>query len=158
MEPEADIQSIKNKAVDYLSRREHSERELRDKLEAKGFDQELLDQVIQDMLDLGYLSDERYARMIIRSCYEKAQGPKKIRFKLQQKGLATSVVNEAFEEFEGDWFSLAQSLRARKFPTSIKHTDKESYYKEKARQMRFLAGRGFSMDQISFALENVSDD
>jgi regulatory protein len=157
MMPEADLQTIKNKAVDFLSRREHSEQELRDKLLAKRFDANLVEQAIDAMLDAGYLSDARYVRMMIRSGFEKAHGPQKIRFKLQQKRVPSPIVNEAFEEFEGDWFASAQSLKQRKFPDPLNRDDRETYYKERARQMRFLAGRGFTMDQIEYALENTEN-
>ncbi|KZY37538.1 hypothetical protein A3752_15035 [Oleiphilus sp. HI0081] len=158
MKREADLQSVKNKAVDLLSRREHSEHELREKLQGKGYEEALVEQAVQSMLDAGYLSDERYVRMIIRSSYEKGHGPQKIRFKLQQKGVKSSMVNEGFEAFEGDWFALAQSLRLRKFREPLNDKDRALYYKEKSRQMRFLAGRGFTMEQISFAFEVHEDD
>ncbi len=149
----SDLKRIKSKAVDYLSRREHSEQELRTKLEAKGFDAELVEEAIQSMIEAGYLSNERYLRMVIRSSYEKGHGPQKIRFKLKQKGLDSSLVNTGLEEFDGDWFSLAQSLRLRKFGELLETQDRASYVKEKARQMRFLAGRGFSLEHIECAFE-----
>lgn len=149
----SDLNSIKSKAVDYLSRREHSEQELRSKLETKGFDAVLVEEAIQSMIEAGYLSNERYVRMVIRNSYEKGHGPQKIRFKLKQKGIDSSLMNAGLEEFEGDWFSLAQSLRLRKFGELLKTQDRTSYYKEKSRQMRFLAGRGFSMEHIEYAFE-----
>lgn len=158
MGPEADLQSVKNKAVDFLSRREYSVQELREKLQSKGFDGALIEQVVQTLLEAGYLSDERYARMVIRSAYEKGHGPQKIRFKLQQNRVAPTIMDAAFEEFEGDWFSLAQSLRSRKFKDALNHADRSEFYKEKSRQMRFLAGRGFTMDQIQYAFERCEEN
>ena len=152
------LQGVKNKAVDYLSRRDHSEYELRTKLLKKGYDSNLIDLALQAMHEANYLDDERYARMIVRSGFERGHGPQKIRFKLQQQRVAKELVSAVFEIFEGDWFELSRGLKLRKFGVLEMGADKSVYYKERSRQMRFLAGRGFGMEHIEYALEVAHDD
>lgn len=155
------LQDIKNKAVDYLSRRDHSEAELKAKLLKKGFDESLVDQAIMAMLDANYLNEERYARMIIRAGFERGHGPQKIQFKMKQQGLSPELIHATFEEFEGDWFDKAQALKERKFGVLASvdsFKDKSAYFKERSRQMRFLAGRGFGMAHIEHAFEASSED
>jgi regulatory protein len=155
------LQDVKNKAIDYLSRRDHSEAELRSKLAKKGFDEVLVEQAILAMFEANYLNEERYARMIIRAGFERGHGPQKIQFKMKQQGLTQDQIHATFEEFEADWFEKARALRARKFgviASADSFKDKAEYFKERSRQMRFLAGRGFGMAHIEYALERSSED
>lgn len=148
----------KVKAIDYLARREHSRAELEQKLAQKQFSAQVVSSLLDELEDLDYLSDERYASMLVRSGYDRGHGPMRIKLKMQQKGVSSVLSAQSFEEFEGDWFSLAKDVWHRKFKngldTELEKRDRAAFYKEKSRQMRFLAGRGFSMDQIEYALSS----
>lgn len=144
-------QQTKAKALQLLARREHSVGELKDKLARHCADQQLLDQVLQEMLDLRYLSDERYAEMLLRSRFNRGHGPIRVRQELKQNRVSSEVIQSSFEAFEEDWYALAREVRERKFGALPED------YQAKAKQMRFLAGRGFSSDQIEYAFSNHSD-
>ena len=134
-------------ALRYLSRREYSCWELAQKLRQNCRDQTVLDEVQQRVQSLGYQSDERYAMMILRSLYARGSGPDKARQKLQQSRIASTLIQQSLTEFDGDWFELAAQVRAKRFGTEVPED-----FQDRAKQMRFLAGRGFSRDQIGFAL------
>lgn len=137
-------------ALRYLSRREYSRWELEQKLRLKCRDQSVLDAVQQRVQSQGYQSDERYAMMILRSLYTRGSGPDKARQKLQQSRIASTLIQRCMSEFEGDWFALAAQIRAKRFGEVAAGSGD---FQERAKQMRFLAGRGFNRDQIEFALE-----
>lgn len=137
-------------ALRYLSRREYSRWELEQKLRLKCRDQSVLDAVQQRVQSQGYQSDERYAMMILRSLYTRGSGPDKARQKLQQSRIASTLIQRCMSEFEGDWFALAAQIRAKRFGEVAAESGD---FQERAKQMRFLAGRGFNRDQIEFALE-----
>lgn len=137
-------------ALRYLSRREYSRWELEQKLRLKCRDQSVLDAVQQRVQSQGYQSDERYAMMILRSLYTRGSGPDKARQKLQQSRIASTLIQRCLSEFEGDWFALAAQIRAKRFGEVAAGSGD---FQERAKQMRFLAGRGFNRDQIEFALE-----
>ena len=137
-------------ALRYLSRREYSRWELEQKLRLKCRDQSVLDAVQQRVQSQGYQSDERYAMMILRSLYTRGSGPDKARQKLQQSRIASTLIQQCLSEFDGDWFELAAQIRAKRFGTEVPDD-----FQERAKQMRFLAGRGFNREQIEFALEST---
>lgn len=137
-------------ALRYLSRREHSRWELGQKLRQNCRDQAVLDAVQQRVQDQGYQSDERYTMMVLRAQYARGSGPDKARQKLQQSRVASSLIQQCLGEFDGDWFELAAQVRAKRFGS---HAPDD--FQDRAKQMRFLAGRGFTREQIEFALEST---
>lgn len=151
IEPSPD--EVYEAALRYLSRREYSRWELEQKLRLKCRDQSVLDAVQQRVQSQGYQSDERYAMMILRSLYTRGSGPDKARQKLQQSRIASTLIQRCLSEFEGDWFALAAQIRAKRFGEVVAGSGD---FQDRAKQMRFLASRGFNRDQIEFALEQGS--
>ena len=131
-----------------LVRREHSERELRFKLERREYEAAVIDEVIARLVDDGYLSDARFAEVFVRSRYERGTGPLKIRAELRERGVDEGLVEDAFRELAADWFDAARQQRDRRFG-AVPPQD----FRERARQMRFLQQRGFSGEQARAALE-----
>ena len=76
------LSNIYNKALDIISRREHSEKELENKLLKKFESSELIDLVIERLKTNNLLNDERYAEMYVRIRKRKGFGPKRIGYEL----------------------------------------------------------------------------
>jgi regulatory protein len=135
--------------MDLLARREHSRRELEQKLSARGFDDALIAEVLSELEHEGLQSDARFAQSFIAGRYARGHGPSRIRRELRERGI------ESVERWLGDerfdWDELARATRRKRFgdepPASLK---------DKSRQVRFLEYRGFSHEQIRRAL--VFDD
>ncbi len=141
---------LKRKALDLLSRREHSNHEMIEKLRrhAPDAEQEVFDELVSELIDLGYLSESRYAEMLVRSRIAKGYGPSRVRQELQQKRVDGEVIGLSLEACEVDWFDLAKQVRERRFGLSEIGDDQ----KLRAKQQRFLYSRGFSSDQIQYAM------
>jgi regulatory protein len=150
-----DKQKTLHHAVSLLARRDHSAHELRTKLIKKGHDEELVERVLEELLKKRYLDDRRYAQMMLRHHYVRGQGPVKIRYLLNQNAVSSLIINEAFSEFDEDWFELAKNVRLRRFGEIIKAKDKSEIFKEKSKQMRFLMTRGFDTDQVQYAMAQI---
>lgn len=132
--------------MNLLARREHSRRELQQKLQKRFSDQfDLIDSEIDKLAEEGLQSDARLAEAFIRARSNRGQGPSKIKMELRQKGVADDVVGIVFEAAEIDWYELADHVARKKFGDLSPATD----LKEKARVSRFLQQRGFSFDHIS---------
>ncbi len=149
-EIDAARQHIYQKALALLARREHSVVELRSKLERFSGAEEVLDEVLQTLQEQGYQSDLRYAEMAVRSQFGRGHGPLRIKQSLQQKGIARDLMAQVFEQAAVDWHSAARQAREKRFGDWLAQGD----YKERARQMRFLAGRGFAAEHIESAFES----
>lgn len=155
MASEKDTQNPKHQAIALLARRDHSIHELKQKLMKKGHENVIVEQVIIELQQRGYLDDARYAQMIIRHHYLRGQGPQKIRYLLTQNGVANDTVVETFSEFDEDWFALAKEVRLKRFGDGFKSKEYNEIYKEKSKQMRFLMTRGFESDQIQYAMDQT---
>lgn len=134
-------------ALRLLMRREHSERELRFKLQQRDYEAAVNDVVLAQLIDEGYLSNARFAEVFVRSRHERGAGPLKIRAELRKRGVEEPLVEDAFRELAADWYDAACRQRDKRFGT-LPPQD----YKERARQMRFLQQRGFSGEQVRAAL------
>jgi len=142
--------TIKKKAFSLLARREHGVEELRAKLRLKAFDDSLIDNVLADLIGENYLSDERYIEMMFRYHFERGQGPRKILSLLRQVNISEYLSQQAYREFEGDWFESASKVRAKRFGDWL------GDILEKPRQIRFLSGRGFEHEHIESAFNAPS--
>lgn len=139
--------SSKEAAIQLLSRRDHGQYELYQKLALKRYEEADIEAAINFCLDHNYLDDLRYAKSQIRQHVYRGHGERRIRQELAQKRVAESVVDEAMMEEPQDWFELARMAAEKKFK-GIKAKDQKEY----AKQVRFMQYRGYSFDQISYAL------
>lgn len=145
-------QSAKQAAVRYLSRRDHAEQELQQKLLARGFEQEEVDEAVALCQDYNWLDDARFAERLLNNGVAKGWGLLRIRQEMAHKGIHEDVVSQLFEDDEFDWFEHAREVARRKYGDSPMDSDKE-----KARRLRFMQSRGFDFEQVKYALD-VDDD
>ncbi|MDJ0956024.1 MAG: regulatory protein RecX [Arenicellales bacterium] len=133
-----------DRAIGLLSRREHSEKELRAKLLRRGGTQaDTIARVIQDLKQRDYLSDQRFTDMFVQSRMERGDGPLKIRHELESRGIAESTINQYLNQPDQVWEKILFKVWSKKFGEMM-----PSDYKEWARQARFLHSRGFSSELI----------
>ena len=135
-------------AINLLSRREYSRHELYQKLIARTSSETYLLQLLDQLVQAGYQSDQRFTESFIRSRINRGLGQMRIERELKEKGIDQDLIEQSFA-VEIDWFELAYEGGLRKF-RSLDLYD----YKEKQKAFRYLAYRGFSMDQIHFAVEH----
>lgn len=143
--------SVKEAAVGYLSRRDHAEKELRQKLKNRGYSPEEVAEAIAYCQDYHWLDDARYAGMMLRNGIAKGWGSLRIRQEMKLKGVHDTIVRQTLEACEHDWYEQARDVARRKFGDAPAETPKE-----KARRFRFMQYRGYDFDQIQYALG--SDD
>ena len=129
--------------MDFLSRREHSKKELFNKLFKRVNDLELLNQEIDRLSNEGLQSDERFSEAYIRSKTQAGYGPIKIKKEIAQKGIPNSFSDKKFSELKINWEDEIKELLLRKFPKTRYNFDEE---KIKAKAINFLQRRGFDFD------------
>lgn len=133
--------------MDLLARREHSARELRRKLEARGFAPADVSRVLEALAEENLLSERRFAEDFLRARLNRGIGPLRIRNDLRSHGVSDADIDAALHELAPDWAELASSVRRRRFGDEIPDA-----FDERARQVRFLRQRGFGHDDIDHAL------
>ena len=134
---------VYNKALDLVSRREHSRHELRQKLN-KRFPETspIIDEALDKLVLNNILDDERFVEMYLNARARKGFGPKKIEMELYSKKVDSMLIGNAIEAYES-WTENAANELKKKFK-GIKPTD----YQSKMKQKQFLFNRGFSTQII----------
>ena len=139
--------------MDLLSRREHSRKELWQKLRNRAETPEMLEVVLGTLEADRLLSDERFAESFVRSRVTRGLGPTRIKQELLQKGIAADLVSMQLEAFDEDWLQQAQDVNVKKFGTTpVKDP------KEKAKRVRYLQYRGFHIDTILAVVDGRIND
>ena len=134
---------IYNKALDLVSRREHSCYELIQKLN-KRFPETMpvIEDVVKKLVTNNILNDERFAEMYLNSRARKGFGPKKIEMELHSKKIDSLFIATAIAEYD-NWAENAENELLKKFK-GIKPND----FNSKMKQKQFLFNRGFSTQII----------
>ena len=147
---------IRRATFDLLAQREHSQQELLEKLLRKFkqrselvISEEKIAEVLSAVRAEGLQSDSRYVEMLIRSRIQQGRGPLHILQELKQKGIAVADYETLLDQRSEEWLERARQVKEKKFGSG-KATDQ----KEKGRQLRFLQYRGFSSQQIQYAMQS----
>lgn len=141
--------SLRQRALDYLSRREHSRRELQHKLAAFAEEGDDVDALLDDFQKRGWLSDERFSEQVVHA-RKGRYGSLKVAHELREKGVTDSLVEEAVAGM--DDLKSAQAVWQKKFGETPKNP--EAW----AKQARFLQSRGFGFDIIKRVLKGDPED
>lgn len=136
--PEPDLRS---RALACLARREHTRIELERKLAPYCEDREEITALLDDFTQRGWLCETRYAEMLVQARQGKF-GSRRIIHELREKGVSEETIAAALPEVRESELETARAVWAKKF--GVVPADA----REKARQMRFLAGRGFGQEII----------
>ena len=139
-------------ALELLARREHSRRELARKLAARGFPDDVVTSVLEELERTCALADARFTDSFVRSRIGKGQGPQRIRAELAQRGITDEEADGVLRAADVDWLATIRAVRAKRFGAELPRE-----YAERARQARFLQYRGFEAAQIRAALEFDAD-
>lgn len=129
---------LRERALRYLARREHSRTELENKLADGGAE---LSAVLDALEAEGLLSDRRAATAFANAKAHR-YGPRYIRHYLQQHGIAADLIESTLAEAHIDTASAVEEAWRRKFGRMPDDAH------ERARQIRFLQARGFDLDAI----------
>ena len=86
-----------------LSYRDHSAKELINKLVQKGHKREYSENAVEKLKEYGYVNDERYARFLAESLSErKGMSTRAIRSELLQKGISSEIADNITESLDFD--------------------------------------------------------
>ena len=132
--------------LDLLARREHSEFEIRCKMQQKAFSEEEIEQVIQHCQQKGWQSDKRFAENYLRFRAAKGYGANRIRQELSQlKGISSEIIDNALMECEIDWSEIALSVLSKKFP----NYQQKQTPKDKQKIWRYMYSHGFYSEEFA---------
>ncbi len=146
-----DSKSIRLKIMDFLSRREHSTKEIFTKLSARVESKELLEEEIKKLKHDGLLSDERFAESYFHSRKNRGYGPLRIRNELKQRGVGDQIFYTLSNDVE--WTEFALEVLKKKVRGAVP-TETKDILKLK----RFLNYRGFDFQDIDKAFQIIKSE
>ncbi|MEN9377787.1 MAG: hypothetical protein RL710_2944 [Pseudomonadota bacterium] len=144
-----DQPSLKGRALRLLSLREHSRAELERKLQPFEEEPGSLAQALDELQAKGFISEQRVIESVVHRRSAKL-GTQRIRQELQSKGLAPEAVLQAVEQLRATELDRAHEVWRKKFGSPPVDAA------ERAKQMRFLAGRGFGGEVIHMVVAGAS--
>jgi regulatory protein len=134
---------VRRAAMDLLARREHSTKELADKLYRRFPDRDVIADQITVLKEDNLQSDERFVESFVNGRKSRGKGPLVIRQDLKQRGISADLIAVYLDEAPELWLPIAEQTYHKKFG------DKPiADQKDKARRIRFMQYRGFSGDTI----------
>lgn len=133
--------SLKGRALRLLSGREYSRAELERKLVTHEEEPGALAKALDELQAKDFINEQRVVDSVVHRRSPKL-GTQRIRQELQAKGLAPDAVAEAVAQLRSTEVSRAHEVWRKKF------ANPPADAAERAKQMRFLASRGFGGDAI----------
>jgi len=132
---------LKARALRLLMRRDHGREELVRQLTKHAESPAVLEELLDELIRRKLLSEDRVAESRANSLSRKF-GVSRIRNDLRAKGIAPETIERVAAEAQATEFERAREIWKKKFREPASNSS------ERAKQMRFLAARGFSFDTI----------
>ncbi len=142
--------SLKGRALRYLAAREHSRAELESKLQPHEQEPGQLARLLDELIARDLLSEARALESLLHRRSDRL-GAARLRQELKQKGIDRQSVNDALGRLKPSELARARQVRLKKFGANTPDA------RERARQMRFLAARGFSAEIVRQAVRGGDD-
>ena len=136
-----------NKAFKYMDTALKTSKQMREYLKKKGYDNLIIDNVIEKLKEYKYIDDRLFAESYVNT-YKSKYGKAMLKNKLLQKGVSKEIAEEFLGDFESNEEVIDKLLRKK---IGGKVLDNEL----KVKCVRFLASRGFSFDEINSAIKKI---
>lgn len=140
------IKSLRSRALDMLARREYSRVELQRKLISYANSTEELNQILDELSERNWQSDERFTEMWINHKSHK-HGRLRLQQQLSAKGINESTIHHYLPDHDVE-LNHAIAVLQKKFKLNSSHL------LDKPKHIRFLLYRGFSIDIALTAWKN----
>lgn len=149
-----DFEKFYNKALEFLSYRQRSEKEVRDKLKTKDVAPEIIDRIIAKLKEKKFINDEEFARMFSENRLRfKPRSSRLIKLELKQKGIDPETIDKIIND-EGLMINDLESAKklVEKRIERIRDLPKQEIYEKLG---RYLASKGFNWDTIKKAIDET---
>ncbi len=149
-----EARKAKDYALNLLSFRPRSTKEVRDRLKRRDYDEKVIEETVENLSRIGLLNDEEFARSWAQSRMQgKPMGRRLLEQELRQKGIDKEIIVEVRETTysQQDEEEVALSLAKKKLK-SYRGLDDLTI---KRRLYSYLGRRGFSPETISEVLEKI---
>ena len=138
------LSKCKDSALKTIERSYKTEKEIRDKLLNKEFDEETVEKTINFLKEYTFIDDLKFTKMHVKDRI-RTQGRNKIKYALIQKGVNKYLVDEVLEELDrNDEEERALLICEKKYLSICKR--EEDDFKIKNKLIRYMLGRGYEYE------------
>jgi len=144
-------------ALRALTRRDHSEAELRRKLTGREFSAEAVEETIGRLKESRYLDDRRFALNWAESAVRNGRGyGYRVRFELSRRGIAEELAAEVMTQVNAEYgeTDTIKALVLKKFPGFDPLSADE---RQRRRIIGYLQRRGFSLTAVLQVIRGFED-
>lgn len=143
----------KDSALRIIERSYKTEKEVRDKLKLKGYDENSINQSIKFLKEYNFLNDDNYTKMFIKDKLN-TQGSNKIKYGLIKKGVSKEIIEKELSNVDKeDEKTIALNLAKKKIIT-IRKSESDNF-KASGKLYRFLMSKGYSYDVVKDVVKEV---
>lgn len=142
-------------ALRILGVRDHSVAEMEGKLRSRGFEEEEVSQVVEQLLDYAYLDDEKFAHLLARS--NPSLGRRGLGAQMTKRGIAPEVWRPIVDGID-DGQEYDRALEAARKHTSQQKILTLERQVWQRRLSAYLARRGFSMHVVYSVCSQLQDE
>ncbi len=143
---------VKLRAMNLLKDKDYTEHQLRQKLKADWYSEQLIEIAVQYLASYHYIDDYRYAVNYILF-HEASRSRRRIEQDLMRRGISREVLVQAWQEWEAAGGRQDEEKMIRQL-LEKKHYDPErTDDREKRRLYASLLRKGYSSDRVSKVLE-----
>lgn len=141
-----------NKCADFLSRRDHSAKELKDKL-LKTVDELSADRAIEKFVEMGYIDDEKYAVSLSKYLFEnKNYSENHVRQELYKRGISKDIISDVLSENEIDEADSVICIINKNYISKLETDD------GKEKVIAALMRKGFKYRDIKTAFYRIENE
>lgn len=139
----------------WLATRDHSRKELYEKIKRKGITDDVADLVLDSYEEMGWVNDENFAENFVRSKmrYER-YGSQAIKYKLREKGVSQDIIEKVLEEVEPETEEENAKAIALKKALSTQKVEKQ---KRVNQIVGMLVRKGYSSNVWKIAQEAIEE-
>jgi regulatory protein len=143
--------TLRERAIAHLAQREHSRAELGRKLARHADHPDEVAPLLDELVRRKLLSDERYAEVRANALARKF-GARRIAWELRSKGVGNAAIAQATRDARATELTRARDAWAKRFGRPPRGAA------ERAKQIRFLQGRGFSFDTVRRVIGGTDEE
>ncbi|MCX7832625.1 MAG: RecX family transcriptional regulator [Ignavibacteria bacterium] len=142
----------KKLAYKYLSYKQRTEQELRNKLQNSKISKKNIEKIIRFFREHNFINDESYVKsLIVSEVSKKPKGKKLLKAKLKQKGISEEIINSAISRYVSE--DIEEANAKTLLEKYLKKIKKYPLEKQKQKSYRYLISRGFEYDTVSNILK-----
>lgn len=113
----------------------------------------MIQQTVQSLAEEEMQSDLRFGESFVRNRIDRGAGPLRVKAEMMARGLDDEVIEQSLSDYKEWWRDLAVEVYQKRYKGSPPEDNHE-----KTKRMAFLQSRGFTADQIRYAVSQSSDE